>query len=80
MRSTLDIIMSIVTTVGISHKRVAKAINDTAFDDVEDSLQYQSALQAKCDALVSINLHDYRNTDTSNLEILSPTEFVEKYL
>ena len=56
------------------------SFSDTSFDDVEDSFQYQCALQAKCDALVTINLRDYRNADTSNIEILSPTEFVEKYL
>ena len=55
-------------------------INDQAFDDVEDSFQYQCALQNKCDALITINLRDYRSADTSKLEILSPTEFVDKYL
>ena len=47
---------------------------------VEDSLQYQCALQAKCDAFITINLRDYHAPDTSKMEILSPTEFVEKYL
>ena len=28
----------------------------------------------------TINLRDYHNADTSKMEILSPTEFVEKYL
>lgn len=80
LRSTLNTVMSMVTVGGLSHKRVSKAINDIAFDDVEDSLQYQCALQSKCDTLVTINLRDYRNADTSKMEILSPTEFVEKYL
>lgn len=80
LRATLDIIMSMVTVVGISHKHATKAINDISFDDVEDSLQYQSALQAKCDALVTINLRDYCNANTSNMDILSPREFVDKYL
>lgn len=79
LRSILDTVMSIVTAVGISHKRITQGIKDVAFDDVEDSFQYQCALQAKCDALVTINLRDYRNAATSNMEILSPTEFAEKY-
>jgi predicted nucleic acid-binding protein len=66
--------------VSISHKHLATGVNDLAFDDVEDSFQYQSALQAKCDALVTINLRDYSAADTSTIEILSPTEFVAKYL
>lgn len=80
LRSILDTVMSMVTAVGISHKRITQGIKDVAFDDVEDSFQYQCVLQAKCDALVTINLRDYRNAPTSKMEILSPTEFAEKYL
>ena len=47
---------------------------------VEDSFQYQCALQNKCDALVTINMKDYSNADTSAMEILSPEAFVSKYL
>ena len=80
LRATLNIVMTMVTAVGLSHKRLSAGINDQAFDDVEDSFQYQCAIQNKCDALVTINLRDYRGTDMSQMEILSPTEFVEKYL
>ena len=80
LRSTLNIIMSMVTAVGLSHQRLKQGINDMAFDDVEDSFQYQCAVQNKCDALVTINLRDFRGADTAQLEVLSPTEFVEKYL
>ena len=54
--------------------------SDPAFDDIEDSFQYQCAVQNKCAALVTINLKDYRNTDTSVMEILSPEAFVSRYL
>ena len=47
---------------------------------IEDSFQYQCALQNKCDALVTINLKDYRNADTSAMEILSPEAFVSRFL
>ena len=69
-----------VTVVGVSHKHIVSGINDLAFNDVEDSFQYQCALQNKCDALVTINLKDYRNADTSMIEILSPDTFASKYL
>lgn len=76
----VNIVMSMVTAVGVSHKRLSTGINDRAFDDVEDSFQYQCAMQNKCDALITINLKDYRGVDSSKIEVLSPTEFVEKYL
>ena len=79
LRSTLNTVMSMVTVVGLSHKRLSLGINDLAFDDVEDSFQYQCAIQNKCDAFVTINLRDYSNADTAKMEILSPTEFVDKF-
>ena len=80
LRSTLNTVMSMVAVVGLSYKRLSLGINDLAFDDVEDSFQYQCAIQNKCDAFVTINLRDYSNADTVKMEILSPTEFVEKFL
>ena len=80
LRNTLNIVMSMVTAVGLSHKRLSAGINDISFDDVEDSFQYQCALQNKCDTFVTINLRDYRRADASQIEILSPAEFVGKYL
>ena len=69
-----------ITVAGISHKRITIGTNDTAFDDVEDSFQYQCALQNKCDALVTINLSDYRGADIQKIDVYSPVEFVNKVL
>lgn len=80
LRSTLNTILSMVTSVGITHKRLVQGVNDVNFDDIEDSFQYQSALQSKCDALVTINLRDFENVDAGKIEIMSPTEFVNKYM
>lgn len=80
LRSTLNIVLSMITVAGISHKSIVNGTNDMSFDDVEDSFQYQCAVQNKCDALITINLKDYGGVDNSRIEVLSPTEFVSKYL
>ena len=80
LRTMLNIVLSMATVANVSHKRIVSGTNDLAFDDVEDSYQYQCALQNKCDALVTINLKDYRYADTSAMEILLPNTFVSKYL
>jgi len=80
LRTMLNIVLSMATVAGVSHKRIVSGTNDLAFDDVEDSYQYQCALQNKCDALVTINLKDYRNADSSAIEILSPEAFANEYL
>ncbi len=80
VRQTLDIVLSMVTVAGISHKRMVSGNSDPAFDDIEDSFQYQCALQNKCDVFVTINLKDYRNAGTPAMEILSPEAFVSRFL
>ena len=80
LRMTLGTVLQMVSTAGLSHKNIITGTNDSRFDDIEDSLQYQCALQAKCDVLITINLRDYSVADTSKIYVLSPTEFVEKYL
>ena len=44
----------------------------------EQRREYQAV--SKCDTLITINLKDYRGVDSSIMKVLSPTEFVEKYL
>ena len=80
LRAVLNTVMSMTSVGNLSHKGMVMGINDIGFDDVEDSFQYRCAMQNKCEALVTINLRDYHNVDTSRMEILSPTEFVRKYL
>lgn len=80
LRSTMNVVMSMVTAVGLGHKRIIHGINDDSFDDMEDSFQYQCALQNKCDALVTVNLRDFHGVDTARMKILSPSEFVDNYL
>lgn len=80
LRYTLNTVLSIVNAANVSHQRLIKGINDLAFDDLEDSFQYQCAVQNKCNYLITINLRDFKFADNSNLEIITPKEFVNKYL
>lgn len=80
LRSTLNTVLSIVKTENVSHQRLIKGINDLAFDDLEDSFQYQCAVQNKCNCLITINLRDFNLADNSKIEIITPKEFVSKYL
>lgn len=45
--------------------------------DFEDSLQYLSAMQAQADCIVTRNIKDY---EASALEVLTPHDFISKYL
>ena len=68
------------TVVDTSHARLLTAINDESFADIEDSYQYQCALQNGCTQFITINIRDYRDADQTSIEILTPEIFVDKYL
>jgi len=57
-----------------------EALTNEAFDDLEDSFQYQCALENNCDVLVTINKKDYSKASQTDLEVMTPAEFVQKYL
>jgi len=80
LRDLLRRIVSLCTVVDTSHARLVTAINDESFTDIEDSYQYQCALQNGCTHLLTINIKDYREADQTSMEILTPDYFVEKYL
>ena len=40
--------------------RILEAAGDLSFSDLEDSFQYQSALQVDCDVLLTFNIKDFK--------------------
>ena len=80
LRLILNAFRTIAPTVDCSDETVKEAIDDEQFTDIEDSFQYHCALQHHCDVLLTINIKDYKNASDSELEVMTPQEFVEKYL
>lgn len=54
LRDLLKHIVSLCTVVDTSHARLLTAINDESFADIEDSYQYQCALQNGCTQFITI--------------------------
>ena len=46
-----------------------KAIYDVRFSDLEDSYQYQTALNADCNVLLTLNIRDFKQT-TNNSTVI----------
>lgn len=59
------------------YKRVRSKLS---INDLEDSFQYQCALTAQCDVFITINIRDFRDVDFAYMNIMTPQEFVDKYL
>ncbi len=80
LRSYLTEVLHVAELVDLPHYAAEQAINDEHFSDIEDSFQYQCALENGCDIFVTINVDDFKNADQLQIEILTPAAFVEKYL
>ena len=80
LRSYLTEVLHVAELVDLPHYAAEQAINDEHFSDIEDSFQYQCALENGCDVFVTINVDDFKNADQLQIEILTPAAFVEKYL
>lgn len=59
----------------LNDKIIDLALNDYDFKDFEDGVQYYTALESKCDVIITRNIKDYKK---SRLPVLSPTEFSAK--
>ena len=80
LRSYLTEVLHVAELVDLSHYAAEQAINDEHFSDIEDSFQYQCALENGCDVFVTINVDDFKNADQLQMKILTPAAFVDKYL
>ena len=80
LRSYLAEVLNMAKMVELSHAGAERAVYSEAFTDIEDSFQYQCAVENRCEVLLTINIDDFREADQRHLEILTPTQFVEKYM
>jgi len=75
LRQLLNTITSMAKVIDITHKSFTEGINDTNFDDLEDSFQHQCAVKAKCDILITINKKHFICND---IVVMTPDEFLAK--
>ena len=80
VRSVLLRILDFTTVTGINSESLRNSINNQQFTDLEDSFQYQAALDGGCDMLITLNIRDFKGGDTSLIKVLTPQQFVEEYL
>lgn len=60
---------------------LSQGVLDNSFKDLEDSYQFQSALNCKADILLTINIKDFEGViDSPNIKTMTPQSFVEEML
>ena len=63
------------TVSPVDHSNIVLSLK-SEFSDLEDAIQYHSALEAQCECIVTRNVEDYKK---SNIEVYLPIEFLNLY-
>jgi len=61
----------------VDESTVAKTLKNPAINDFEDGLEYYSALESKCNCIITEDVDDFY---FSKIEVLKSEEFFKKYL
>ena len=76
LRDIMNNVLDLVSVIDLDHDGIGLAINNSQFDDLEDSLQHQCAVVHNCDVLITVNTRDFVCDD---ILVLSPESFLEKF-
>lgn len=60
--------------ISTEDEEVARQALNSNFNDLEDAIQYYSALKSKADAIVTFNTFDFINT---KIPVMHPAEFLQ---
>ena len=80
VRSVLLRVLDFITVIGINDESLRDSVNNQHFTDLEDSFQYQAAMDGGCDMFITLNIKDFKGVDSSLIKVLTPQQFVEEYL
>ena len=75
-KSILRKLRLIVKILPVDDKVVGLALNDEAFSDFEDGLQYYTALENGQELIITRNLKDFKS---SKLPVLTAQQFIETF-
>ncbi len=80
LRIILNKILQMFDIAEHDKNSLIRGISDTEYKDLEDSCQYQVARKVNCEALVSFNISDYKESTNGQLRIYTPQQFIDKEL
>ena len=75
-RNIFKALLSSYKVVPLKLGRILEAAGDLSFSDLEDSFQYQSALQVDCDVLLTFNIKDFKEAKQEDIKIREPEAFL----
>ena len=76
-KSKIQLLCEHIQITPVNESAVIKTLQTPAINDFEDGLEYYSALENKCDCIITEDIDDFY---FSKIEVLRSEEFFKKYL
>ncbi len=76
LRSLAMKILKAISVVEHDNESLLRGVEDMQFKDIEDSCQYQAAVTAGCDCIITYNVKDYPRLP---MPVLSPSDFLHEF-
>jgi predicted nucleic acid-binding protein len=76
-RKKISLLTEKLHFTSIDHKTVVDAEHNKKIHDLEDGLQYYSALEKKCECIITEDLNDFY---FSEIQVLNSRRFLETYV
>ena len=77
VRNILRKLMILVNVCTLDDKIIELALNDSAFDDFEDGLQYHTAVENSQDIIITRNQKDFKK---SIIPVMNADEYLNSYV
>ena len=78
LRSIMTNILNMFSVAGQDKQVFIEGVNNLKFQDIEDSCQYQAAMEWNCDYLLTFNTKDYQGV--KGLKVMSPQDFIKLHV
>lgn len=76
-KNKIGILCEHINISDVTKNTVSKTLQNPAVNDFEDGLEYYSALESKCDCIITEDIEDFY---FSKIEVIRGEDFFEKYL
>jgi predicted nucleic acid-binding protein len=76
-KKRIQILYEHINITPTTRNAVLQSLQNSAVNDFEDGLEYYSAVEIKCDCIITEDIDDFH---FSEIEVLNSEDFFEKYL
>ena len=76
-KKRIEILCEHINIAGVTRNTVLQSLQNRAVNDFEDGLEYYSAIENKCECIITEDINDFY---FSKIEVISSENFFEKYL